>query len=158
MKKSLLILFALFIGLNVFGQRQRQRNRDMNRIPQTQREPTDKEIANRKQLMEDRKNEFIANFITTLEADDFQKEIIKQTLNSYFEAKIALFEIKYEHHFDRQKAIENLEETHFKELEELISESDMIKIKDMIKGDFDEKEVKKEKKKKKRKKRKKDKV
>ena len=44
---------------------------------------------------------------------------------------------------------------HFKDLEELISESDMAKIKEMIKGNFDEKEIVKEKRKKKKKKRRK---
>jgi hypothetical protein len=155
MKKTLLIVFALIIGLNVFGQRRRG---NMNRIPQANREPTEQEIANHKRKLEDRKKEYIANFITTLEADDFQKEIIKQYLNSYFEERVKLSKIKFERTFDRDTAIKKLDDSHFIELEELISEADMGKIKEMIKGDFDEKEVKKEKKKKKkRKKRNKDK-
>ena len=83
MKKTVLILFTLFIGLNVFG----QRRRDMNGIPQTNREPTEQEIAKHKRMIEERKNEFVANFLTTLEADDFQKEIIKQTLLSFLMPK-----------------------------------------------------------------------
>jgi hypothetical protein len=152
MKKIVFIIFALFIGLNVFGQRQRRGN--MNGIPQTNREPTEQEIAKRDRLIKERKDEFIANFITTLEADDFQKEIIKQTLNSFFEARVALYKTRFEHSLDRKKAAEQLEESHFKELKELISEHDMTKIKEMLKGGFDEKEVKKEKKKKKKKRKK----
>ena len=154
MKKTVLILFALFIGLNVFGQR---RNRNMNGIPQTNREPTEQEIAKRKRMMEERKEEFVTNFLTTLEGDDFQKEIIKQSIFSFFDERQTIVNIKFERNFEREQAIKKLEDTHFSDLKDLISEGDMAKIKEMIKGGFDEKEVKKEKKKKKRKKRKKDK-
>ena len=67
MKKIILILFALFIGLNVYS----QRRGNMNGIPQANREPSKQEIAKYKRLVEERKNEYIANFLTTLEADDF---------------------------------------------------------------------------------------
>ncbi|WP_369998227.1 hypothetical protein [Winogradskyella sp.] len=151
MKKIVLITFALLLGLNTYAQR-----RDRMGNPVVNREPTEQDIENYKRKVEERKAEYIANFLTTLEADDFQKEIIKQYLNSYFDAKTELFKVKYERSFDREEAVKKLDNTHFKELEELISENDMTKIKEMIQGDFDEKEVKKEKKKK-RKKRKKDK-
>ena len=145
MKKLVLLVFAILMGMNIHAQRQRG---NMNRIPETNREPTEQE----------RKEEYIDNFLTTLEADEFQKHIIKQNINSFFEAKIVIINAKFEHYLDRIKAIEDLENTHFKELEELISEGDMTKIKEMIKGKFDEKEVvKKKKKKRKNKKRKKDK-
>ena len=152
MKKAALLTFILLLAFSTYAQSRRDRMGN----PVISREPTEDEIAKYEQKLEDRKDEFIANFLTTLEADDFQKEIIKQYLNSYFEAKKEVLKIKYEHSIDRKEAIKKLNETHFKDLEELISENDMTKIKDMIKGDFDEKEVKK-KKKKKRKKKKKDK-
>lgn len=153
MKKFILIVFALFIGLNVYG----QRRRNMNNIPQTNREPTEQEIAKFEREREERKQEYISNFLTTLEADDFQKEIIKQHLNSYYEAKMALYKTRFEREFEREKAIKNLDDTHFSELKDLISEGDMLKIKDMIQGDFNEKEVvKKKRKNKKKKNRKKD--
>ncbi|WP_430468303.1 hypothetical protein [Winogradskyella ouciana] len=151
MKKIVLITFALFLGLNTFAQR-----RDRMGNPVVNREPTEKDIENYKRKIEERKEEFIANFLTTLEADEFQKEIIKQYLNSYFDAKQEVLKVKYERNFDREEAVKKLDNSHFKELEELISKDDMAKIKEMIKGNFDEQEVKKEKKKK-RKKRKKDK-
>lgn len=151
MKKTLLILFALCIGFSTYG----QIRRDRNRIPQTNTEPSDAEIEKRKREVEERKKEFIANFLSTLQADEFQKEIAKQHINSFFEKKIAILKTPFDHSLERKEAIESLENTHFKELEELISESDMTKIKDMIKGGFDEDEVKKKKKKEKKKKRKK---
>lgn len=153
MKKIVLVLFALFIGLNVFGQRSRSMN---NRIPQTSREPSKQDIEKRDRMVKERKDEFVANFLTTLEADDFQKEIIKQYLNSFYDAKIAILKTRFEHTFDREQAVKKLEDTHFTDLKELITEGDMAKIKVMITGGFNEKEAVKEKKKKK-KKRKKDK-
>lgn len=149
MKKIVLLAFALLLGLNTYAQR-----RDRMGNPAVPREPTEQELEKRKQLIEERKQEYIANFLTTLEGDEFQKEIVKQYLNSYYDAKMELLKIKYERIFDRQEAIKKLDNTHFKELEELISKADMAKIQDMIKGDFDEKEVVKEKKKKRRKKKK----
>lgn len=151
MKKIILILFTLILGLNINAQRRRG---NMNRIPQTNSEPSEQEISKREREREERKDEYINNFLTTLEADEFQKHIAKQNINSFFDAKIAIIKTRFEHSIDRQKAIEHLENTHFKDLEELVSESDMTKIKELIKGDFDEKEVVKEKKRKKRKRKK----
>ncbi len=149
MKKTVLIAFALLLGFNTYAQTRRDRMGN----PVVPREPTEKEIAKRKQMIEDRRKEYIANFLTTLEADDFQKQIIKQKVNSFFDEKLAILKTRFDRIIERQEAIKKLEDTHFVELEELISENDMKKIKELIQGDFDEKEVKK----KKRKKRKKDK-
>ncbi len=130
--------------------------RDRTGAPVVPREPSEQEIAKYERLVEERKNEYIANFITTLEADDFQKEIIKQYLNSYYDERKALLEVRYERVFDREQAIKKLNDSHFKELEELISKADMEKIKGLVNGEFDEKEVKKDKKKKRKKRKKKD--
>ena len=143
MKKIILLTFALFVGLNLFGQGRRDRMGN----PIVNREPTEQEIEKRKRMMEERREEFLANFLSTLEADEFQKVIIKQYLDSYYDEKIALFKMRYERSFEREEAIKRLDNSHFKELEELITQSDMEKIKEMIKGEFDEKEVLKEKKK-----------
>ncbi|MDH7912630.1 hypothetical protein [Winogradskyella sp. SYSU M77433] len=148
MKKTILFLFLL-TSLSALG----QRSRNIGRVP-ANTEPTEQEIEKREREMEERREEYVLNFLSTLEADDFQKQILKQKIYSFFEAKIAIFKTQFEHSLDRKEAIKKLEETHFKELEELISENDMKKIKEMIKGDFDEKDVIKDKKKKKRKKRK----
>lgn len=150
MKKLLILFFVLFLGLNLSAQM--RRNRGASRIPQTNQQPSEQDIEKRERMIEERKAEYIANFLTTLEADDFQKEIIKQYLNSYFEKKIAVIKAPYERSLFRDEAIKNLDDTHFLELEELISKSDMEKIKELIKGEFDEKEVKKKKKKKRKKK------
>lgn len=153
MKQLVLILFTIILSFSVDAQMRRNMN---NRIPQTNSEPTEQEIAKRNRMIEERKNEFIDNFLTTLEGDEFQKEIVKQHLNSFYDEKLVILKTQFERIFERDEAIKKLEETHFSDLKDLISEDDMSKIKEMIKGKFDEKEVKKEKKKK-RKKRKKNK-
>ncbi|WP_299129502.1 hypothetical protein [uncultured Winogradskyella sp.] len=153
MKKVIFILLTLLLSQTVTGQI--RRNRSLNQIPQTNREPTASEIAKRERQIEERKAEFLNNFLSTLEADNFQKEIIKQYLNSYFEKKLVLLKGKYAHSVEREAVIKQLDDSHFKDLEELISKSDMEKIKGLIKGEFDEDDVKK--KRKKNKKRKKDK-
>lgn len=137
MKKTILIVFALFIGLNVFSQTRRDRMGN----PQISRQPSEQDIEKRKRLIEERKEEYIANFLTTLEADDFQKEITKQKLNSFFDAKMELLNTRFERNFEREQAIKKLETNHFKELKELISKNDMEKIQELIQGEFDEKEV-----------------
>ena len=111
-----------------------------------------KERTERK--MEERKQEYIDNFLSTLNADDFQKEIIKQKLISFFDEKIALSKQQYGRSFEYQEAVRKLEDSHFKDIEPMLTEENMAKIKEMIQGDFDEKEVIKEKKKKKDKKKK----
>ncbi|MFP4846873.1 hypothetical protein [Winogradskyella sp. PE311] len=149
MKKLVLLFFVLFLGFNLSAQM--RRNRGARQIPQTNQQPSDQEIAKRERMIEERKAEFIANFISTLEADDFQKEIIKQYLNSYFDKKLAVLKLPFERSFEREQAVKKLDDSHFLELAELISEADMLKIKGLIKGEFDEKEQKKKKKKRKRK-------
>ena len=153
MKKTILFLFVLTLslsGYSQYGQNQRQRPGQV--APQANREPSEREIAEGKRKAEERKQEYISNFLSTLEADEFQKEITRQYLDSYWNKKIELLKVKYDHSLDREAAIKQLDDTHFKELEGLISEADMTKIKGLISGDFDEKEVKKKKRKKKKKK------
>ena len=149
MKKIVLVLFALFICLNIFGQNPGSIE---DRIPRGK--PTEQEIAKRNRMMKERKKEFISNFITTLEADDFQKQITRQYLNTYYDAKVEILNTPYEHRIDLKAAIKNLDDTHFSDLKALISEKDMGKINELINGEFDEKEVKNKKKKKKKKKKK----
>ncbi len=147
------IIIALFSVFSVSAYGQRQRPLNSGRIQQPTTQPNEQQLEERKKKMEKRREEYIANFMKTLEADDFQKQIIQQTLDSYFEKKLALYKVNYKHSVERDDAIKQLDETHFKELKELISESDMKRIKTLIAGEFDDAEVKKKEKKKKKKKR-----
>lgn len=159
MKNIVLIIFTLALTFNAFGQNQnqnqRQRQRQTNAIPQSSSEPTEQQIAKKKREMKERVDEYLNNFLSTLEADEFQKHIVKQNLNSFYDARIELSKTNFEHRIDRKAADKKLEEELFAEVKELISENDMTKLKDMIKGAFDEDEVVKEKKKKKKKKKRK---
>lgn len=116
--------------------------------------PNESQKERTERKMEERKQEYIDNFLSTLKADDFQKEIIKQKLISFFDEKIALSKQQYGRNFEYQEAVRKLEDSHFKDIEPMLTEENMAKIKEMIQGDFDEKEVIKEKKKKKDKKKK----
>ena len=152
--KKLLFLIVLVLGLShTIDAQVMRRGGDplrQSRIPQSQ--PSEEEIKKQQEKFEkemiERREEYVANFLTTLEADDFQKEIIKQTLNDYFEKKIAIFKTPFERTIERQDAVKALNKTHFEELKTLISENDMAKINAMIEGEFDEKEAKKKKKRK----------
>jgi hypothetical protein len=116
--------------------------------------PNESQKERMERKIEERKQEYINNFLSTLNADDFQKEIIKQKLISFFDEKIALSKQQYGRSIEYQEAVRKLEDSHFKDIEPMLTEENMAKIKEMIQGDFDEKEVIKEKKKKKDKKKK----
>lgn len=148
MKKTVFIIFILFAGLNVYGQM--NRNRNPNAIPQTNKEPTEKEIAKQKRIMEERKSEYIDNFLKTLEADEFQKHIIKRSISLFYDKKVVILKTPFERNFERQQAIKKLEDAHFLELNDLVSEGDMEKIGELVKGNFKEKDEKKDKKKEKK--------
>lgn len=144
--KQLTVLIAILTCSVVIGQRPLNSGRLVNPTP----EPTEEQLAERKKKIEERREEYIANFLTTLEADEFQKQIIKLSLDSYFEEKLKIFTAQYDHPSARTEAFKALDDTHFKELETLISENDMVKLTDFVKGEFDDKEIKKARKKKKK--------
>lgn len=108
--------------------------------------------ASQKQLhekkIEERKNEYINNFLLTLDADDFQKEIIRQKIDEFFDKKANLYKMPYKRSIEFEEALRKLEENHFNDIENMLTEENMTKIKEMVKGEFDEKEVVNEKKKK----------
>ena len=136
MKKIILTVFVLLLGLNIYAQRRGKEPNRNSRITQTQTEPTAKQIEKRARL-----REYIDNFLTTLEADEPQKNIIKQKIMSFIDAKTTISNTKFENKLDQNKAIENLENIYFLEFIEIVSESDMAKIKEMTKGEFDDKSI-----------------
>lgn len=114
--------------------------------------PNESQKQRAEKKIEERKQEYIGNFLSTLEVDAFQKEIIKQKLNTFFERKIELLKMPYKRSVELQEAITKLENSHFKDIEAMVTEDTMSKIIEMVQGDFNEKEVIKEKKRKKKKK------
>ena len=65
----------------------------VSRQPQTQ--PTADQIEKRKKEAEEKRDELVSNFVNSLEGDDFQKQIVKQYMDSYVDEKMTLinFEI-----------------------------------------------------------------
>jgi|AVFP01.1.fsa_nt_gi uncharacterized membrane-anchored protein YhcB (DUF1043 family) len=142
MKRSLIATtIVILIGLGQFSFAQRRSS-----VPPAK--PTEQEIEKRKRMMEERQEEYVDNFLSTLEADDFQKAVVKQYLDSYVEEKIRIYKTNFSIDKARKDAIKQLNESHFSDLKELISEDDMQKIKEFSQGEFDDSEVRKKKKKK----------
>ena len=110
-------------------------------------------ISEKKQLeryekdVERKKQKYIKDFVKTLDVDDFQKEIIKQSMYSYFEeiTKINGLRLKS---YERDTQIELLDESHFRDLRAIVSEDVMSKIMDALTGKWDKKAEEKKKKKK----------
>jgi hypothetical protein len=142
MRKNILILVILLLGSYLRAQ--------SNGFPQTRSEPTQREIEKREREMEKRKEEYLKNFLSTLDADEFQQVIISQTLTEFYNEKTKIFSNRDLSPMDMKDAISQLEATHFIKIKDIISEGDMKKIENLINGKFDEKEVKKKKKKKKK--------
>ena len=92
-------------------------------------------------------------FVSELSVDDFQKEIIKQKLHSYYKEQRLIYtnnELKY---FERDELVTNLNNTHFEDINNMLSEDTKDQIQLFIKdvGTTLEKEKKKKKKNKKKK-------
>ncbi|SDS46283.1 hypothetical protein SAMN04515667_2234 [Formosa sp. Hel1_31_208] len=97
--------------------------------------------------MEEKKEEYISDFLATLNIDDFQKEIIAQTMESYFEEfkKINMLGLR---ELERQELINKLDDSHFKDVKTMVSEDDMSSIMDAVKGKWKKNSKKKKKKRK----------
>ncbi|MCC1484584.1 hypothetical protein [Winogradskyella immobilis] len=162
-KKILLFVCFAMISITVFGQYNNRSRRGIDPLRRTQSAATQNQPPSEAQKerfakkLEERKEELITNFLSTLKADEFQKEIIKQTLNDYFEKKNEFYKFPFASTREREDAEKLFNEAHFAELKTIISEADMVKVNDFITGKFSESDAKKNiKKKKKKKKKKKD--
>lgn len=118
---------------------------------------TQDEIQKQQQEFEekalDQLNARIITFLAEQPIDDFQKEIIKQKLISYYQAKKSIYmngSLKY---YERDEQVLNLDNSYFLDIKNMISENTMSQIQLFIKdaGATLEKEKKKKKKKKKEK-------
>lgn len=152
MKKIYLLLGFLITVTTVSAQFQNNRrgvNRNIGGIPQ--QAPSEREIEKQKEKAEERRQEFILNFLSTLEADEFQKEIAKQTITDFFTKSEEFIKLPFDTSTERKDAYEKFRDSHFTELKTLISEADTVKLDSFLKGDFKENDAKKKKKKKRRK-------
>ncbi|MFD1061907.1 hypothetical protein ACFQ1Q_01515 [Winogradskyella litorisediminis] len=150
MRKLALFTILLLFSICVFGQIGRQRQNRFNRQPQTQ--PNPNQIAHMEKKAAENQAEYIRDFLSTLEADDFQKEIAKQSLNEFYEKIKEFAKIPFESSVKRKDAFDYFKSEHFKELKTIISESDSKKLDDFLDGKFDKKDSEKKKKKRRKKK------
>ncbi|MEZ4856048.1 MAG: hypothetical protein R2812_06185 [Gelidibacter sp.] len=104
-----------------------------------------------KKLKEDQE-ERIQTFVSELNTDDFQKEIIKQKLNTYYDEKKLILQDETLKYFEKDEKLSILDASYFSDIKDIISENTMAAIKNFIKDNSSE--LKKQKKKKKKKNRK----
>lgn len=88
---------------------------------QKQRESMEKKAQ---EVLDDR----IQLFISDLNADDFQKEIIKQKLQSYYEKQKVLFMDATLKSYQRDESLNSLNATYFSDIKKMVSEDTMDKI------------------------------
>lgn len=151
MRQLLILICLLLTTVTVTAQFGRQRQNRLGR-QQPNTPPTENQKAAFEKKAAERQAEFIANFISTLEADEFQKEIAKQTVTDYFTKAKEFAKIPFENSAQRKDAFEALKKEHFLELRTLFSKKDNEQLDKFLKGEFEEKEAKKKKKKRKKKK------
>lgn len=132
---QIIVGLMLLCSSNVFGQMYDQNNpqrvgRQTSVVPQTntERDPKDVEAEFQEKL-----ENHIQNFINTLEVDAFQKHIIKQKLDSYYVAKLALLNSGLESRIEFEEKVEVLDNTHFNDLNELTPKNIQDSIQKFIK-------------------------
>jgi hypothetical protein len=152
MKKVFILAFVILISIPAFGQFQNQQRRGGDPLRQRMppQPPSEAQKEDMKRKMEEKMQAFISDFVNSLEVDEFQKEIAKQTISEYFDKVIELQKLPYSNSQERALAIQAMEKEHFTELKLLISEANMKKIKDMISGDYEPEDEHNQKKKKRR--------
>lgn len=113
-------------------------------------QPSEQEIKRYKEEAEQQQQEYIENFLSTLDdADEFQKHVIKQKIESYFVEQSAIYRAPAADQFQKKEAIEQLKQTHFKDLEGVVSDETMSKILEAVEPNLDKiKAYKKQKRKK----------
>jgi hypothetical protein len=124
-------LSLVFTSNNVFSQNDEAAKKQMEKM--------EKEIKIKQE-------EYVNDFIASLEVDEFQKEIIKQKIHSYFEIRKTIF-TTYTQEFKRNELVEQLDATHFLDIKEMVTEDTMTKIMESVKGTGAAKDKKKKKKK-----------
>jgi ethanolamine utilization protein EutQ (cupin superfamily) len=103
------------------------------------------------QKVQEKLTENIQSFISQLQIDDFQKEIIKQKLHSFYVEQKAIYMNAGLMYFEREERLTALNNSHFTDIKNMLSDDTMTQINVFIKdaGSTLEKEKKKKKKKKK---------
>ena len=99
--------------------------------------------------VEENKQKYITGFLKTLDVDDFQKEIIKQTMFTYFDEVVEIQKLGLKN-YEAKDAVLKMRTQHFADVRAIVSEDTMVKIEDALTGEWNPKDDKKKKKKKKK--------
>lgn len=123
----IIVLLLLISTSGTFAQNyyNNQRGRDRSIVPRTNTLPSQKEYETE---FKERLVEHIQDFIDSIEVDEFQKHIIKQKLESYYDEKIVILKSEELDSEEKNKRVEYLNNTHFNDLKELTP----VKIQDSI--------------------------
>jgi hypothetical protein len=111
---------------------------------QTNNEARQKEKYEEK--VEENKQKYIQDFLKSLDVDAFQKEIIYQSIDTYFDevTKIQTFGLKS---YEMKDEIDKMRRRHFADVRTIVSEEVMQRIEDAVTGKWDPKKDKKKQKK-----------
>ncbi|NRA94097.1 MAG: hypothetical protein HRU26_15710 [Psychroserpens sp.] len=140
MKRISLFLIALcFCSVSVFAQTEAEKRYDKERF---------EERAN------EIKAKMVSDISTELELDAFEKEIVSQTILSYFDEVQRIYVMNVDVN-DKRALLDLLDKKHFNDLKNILSEEEVDFILDQIKGDWKKNQKELEKKRKKNKKKKK---
>jgi len=109
----------------------------------------EKDKAKFEEKIEEKKAEYIANIVNSLEVDAFQKHILTQRLNSYYDelTKINMLNIQT---FEKTALINDLDLRHFKDFEDMLGEEFVTTLLEKVKGKDKSDQKRKKKKRKKR--------
>lgn len=126
-------------------------------LAQTQDEAKKQQEEFEKKVKE-KLEEGIQTFVSQLDVDDFQKEIIKQKLHSYYMEQKEIYTNTSLKYYERDEQLSRLKNSHFDDIKSMISDETMGQIDLFIKdvGQTLEKEKKKKTKNKKKNKKNKD--
>lgn len=112
------LLLALLCSISSFAQTQDE--------AQKQREEYEKKI-------QEKLEERIQTFVVELNVDDFQKEIIKQKLHSYYKEQRVIYMNSSLKYFQRDEQLATLNNSHFADIKNMISDETMDQIQVFIK-------------------------
>lgn len=75
----------------------------------------------------------IQEFLSDLQVDDFQKEIVKQKIQSFFQERKKIYLNSYLKYFERDEQLSMLTSTHFLDIKDMINDDIMEQIQTFVK-------------------------
>jgi len=109
--------------------------------------PTDEKAKERyEEQVEENKQKFISDFLKTLDVDEFQKEIIRQSIYTYFDEVVKIKKLGLKT-YEAKDALMKMRVEHFRDVKNIVSDKVMLQIEDALTGKWNPKDEKKKRKK-----------